>query len=69
MIEDCVTKHLLKLGDFGNLAQNYSRYRPDYSPLALDKLLNLLNKPKADIDFVDVGAGTGIWTRMVHSRG
>jgi SAM-dependent methyltransferase len=31
--------------------------------------LGLLSKPVADVDFVDVGAGTGIWTRMVHAHG
>ncbi len=35
----------------------------------LDALLGLINKPVADIDFVDVGAGTGIWTRMVYRKG
>ena len=35
----------------------------------LDALLGLLDKPVADVDFIDVGAGTGIWTRMVHARG
>jgi SAM-dependent methyltransferase len=29
----------------------------------------LINKPVQDIDFVDIGAGTGIWTRMVHAEG
>jgi ubiquinone/menaquinone biosynthesis C-methylase UbiE len=57
-----------KLGDFTGLAANYSKFRPDYSPFALDALLGLVNKPVTDIDFVDVGAGTGIWTRMVAAR-
>jgi ubiquinone/menaquinone biosynthesis C-methylase UbiE len=29
----------------------------------------LIDKPIKEIDFVDVGAGTGIWTRMVHASG
>jgi len=57
-----------KLGDFTGLAQNYSKFRPAYSPMVLDSLLGLLNKPNNDIDFVDVGAGTGIWSRMVAMR-
>jgi ubiquinone/menaquinone biosynthesis C-methylase UbiE len=28
-----------------------------------------VKKPVDQIDFVDVGAGTGIWTRLVHGRG
>lgn len=57
-----------KLGDFTGLAENYSKFRPAYSPFVLDSLLGLLDKSQADIDFVDVGAGTGIWTRMVAAR-
>ena len=57
-----------KLGDFTGLAENYSKYRPSYSPMVLNALLGLINKEKKEIDFVDVGAGTGIWTRMVASK-
>lgn len=59
----------LKPGDFTGLASDYSKNRPDYSPSVLDALQGLLSKPVTKIDFVDVGAGTGIWTRMVHDRG
>jgi ubiquinone/menaquinone biosynthesis C-methylase UbiE len=31
--------------------------------------LGLLNKPISEVDFLDVGAGTGIWTRMVYGQG
>lgn len=58
-----------KLGDFTGLAENYSKYRPAYSESVLTALLSLLGKPVAAVDFVDVGAGTGIWTRMVAQRG
>lgn len=56
-------------GDFTGLANEYARYRPDYATSVLDALLQLNAKPAAEIDFVDVGAGTGIWTRMVYNRG
>ncbi len=59
----------LKAGDFTGLASDYSQHRPDYCPSVLTALLGLVGKPPANIDFVDVGAGTGIWTRMVHGRG
>lgn len=59
----------LKAGDFTGLAADYSQHRPDYCPSILTALIGLLNKPVAEIDFVDVGAGTGIWTRMVHAVG
>lgn len=59
----------LKAGDFTGLAKDYSQHRPDYCPSVLNGLLGLIGKPVAKIDFADVGAGTGIWTRMVHARG
>lgn len=59
----------LKAGDFTGLATDYSHHRPDYCPSVLKALLGLLDKPAREVDFVDVGAGTGIWTRMVHAAG
>lgn len=56
------------LGDFTGLAENYSKFRPAYSPFVLDGLLGLMHKPRTAVDFVDVGAGTGIWSRMVAQR-
>lgn len=60
---------VVRAGDFTGLASDYSQHRPDYCPSVLDALLGLLAKPPQDVDFVDVGAGTGIWTRMVAARG
>ncbi len=59
----------LKAGDFTGLAKDYSQHRPDYCPSVLNALLGLLEKPVTEVDFVDVGAGTGIWTRMVQAMG
>ncbi|UXB13919.1 class I SAM-dependent methyltransferase [Aeromonas dhakensis] len=56
-------------GDFTGLAERYSKNRPDYSASVLRALLSLVDKPVHEIDFVDVGAGTGIWTRMVREAG
>jgi SAM-dependent methyltransferase len=61
-----MTHTTLKKGDFTGLATDYSLHRPDYCPSILRGLLGLLEKPAQEIDFVDVGAGTGIWTRMVY---
>lgn len=55
----------LKHGDFTGLAANYSKYRPAYAPSAVSALLGLVPKPAAEIEAADVGAGTGIWTRML----
>lgn len=56
----------LQHGNFSHLAQDYAKYRPGYSDSALKSILSLVEKDK--IDFVDVGAGTGIWTRIVASN-
>lgn len=62
-------KQTLKAGDFTGLAKDYSQHRPNYCPSVLKALLGLFEKPVAEVDFVDVGAGTGIWSRMVHAAG
>jgi len=64
-----MTVEQLKAGDFTGLARDYSQNRPDYAPPVLRALVGLLDRPVAEIDFVDVGAGTGIWTRMVCAAG
>lgn len=56
----------LKAGEFTGLAKDYSQSRPDYAASVARALFGLLARPPSEIDFVDVGAGTGIWTRMAH---
>jgi SAM-dependent methyltransferase len=63
-----MTKNLAA-GDFTGLAQDYSTNRPDYAPSVLQALLGLTGRSAASLDFADVGAGTGIWTRMVAAAG
>ncbi len=60
---------MIKLGDFTNLAEKYSANRPDYSKTVLNGLLGLIDRTLKEIKHVDVGAGTGIWTRMVSKMG
>lgn len=60
---------MLKAGDFTNLAEDYTKSRPGYSQSVLVALLSLCGKRSCSVDFVDVGAGTGIWTRMVADYG
>lgn len=57
----------VRAGDFSALAEDYSRFRPGYSESVLSALLGLFTS--RDIDVADVGAGTGIWTRMIARRG
>ena len=56
-------------GDFTGLAEDYAQSRPDYSPSVLGALIGLLGTPFGEADVADVGAGTGIWTRMMAARG
>jgi len=67
--KDAEDASALKIGEFGTLSGHYSTSRPDYSPAVLDSLIGLFGTPVSQIDFADVGAGTGIWTRMVAARG
>jgi ubiquinone/menaquinone biosynthesis C-methylase UbiE len=59
----------MKPGDFSSLAEDYSKYRPGYSPTVLRALLGLVGNKPSSLDFVDVGAGTAIWTTMVADAG
>lgn len=56
-------------GNFTGLAKDYALYRPDYAPSVLKATLEIVRKPIGKIDSVDVGAGTGIWTRMIANAG
>jgi ubiquinone/menaquinone biosynthesis C-methylase UbiE len=55
-------------GDFTGLASDYSLSRPGYSQLVLKTIIGLLKAPFGELDVVDVGAGTGIWTRMIAEQ-
>ena len=54
-------------GSFSHLADDYARYRPGYCQSVLAALLGLF--PSRAIDCADVGAGTGIWTRLIAGAG
>ena len=55
----------IKQGDFTGLAQDYSACRPDYSQSVLRNLL----RHTGAVSVADVGAGTGIWSRMLSQAG
>jgi SAM-dependent methyltransferase len=59
----------MKHGDFTGLAGDYAKFRPGYAPQVATALLGLLLRATASVDAADVGAGTGIWTRMLAERG
>lgn len=55
-------------GDFTDLAHEYAAHRPGYdSSVAQVLVRRALNQ--GSVRFVDLGAGTGIWTRQVASQG
>lgn len=59
----------MKHGDFTGLAGDYAKFRPGYAPQIATAILGYLGKDPAAVDAADVGAGTGIWTRMLAARG
>lgn len=56
-------------GDFSGLSSAYSKNRPDYSNSVLNGILGLHTIDREKIRAADIGAGTGIWTRMLHDAG
>jgi len=63
-----IDRHI-KHGDFTHLADNYSKNRPGYSDTILSTLLYLTGKNFNQIKFLDIGAGTGIWTTQIAKKG
>ena len=59
----------MKHGDFSTLAESYSTSRPDYSRRIVSEVLEMCLQDPDQIEAVDVGAGTGIWTRMLFDAG
>jgi ubiquinone/menaquinone biosynthesis C-methylase UbiE len=53
---------------FSDRAQDYAKYRPSYPSKAIDCILEGLNAPNLLIA-ADVGAGTGISSRLLADRG
>ena len=58
----------MKHGDFSGLAADYARFRPGYAPQVATAILGYVKRDAASIDAADLGAGTGIWTRMLAAR-
>ena len=58
----------IKHGNFDSLAGDYAQYRPGYAPSIVTAVLALVGKPKGEVDALDAGAGTGIWTRFLASQ-
>ncbi|WP_354641181.1 class I SAM-dependent methyltransferase [Kitasatospora camelliae] len=54
---------------FGPVAAQYDAARPSYPAELFDELERLAGRPLKDADVLDVGAGTGIATRLLAARG
>ncbi len=67
-IEDSVLAGMDPTGRFSDRAADYVKYRPDYPIAAIDHMLQGLGEPSRLVA-ADVGAGTGISTRMAAERG
>lgn len=56
------------LNRFSDRATDYQKYRPSYPAAAIDKILSNLGDP-AQLIAADIGAGTGISSRLLSDRG
>ncbi len=56
------------LGRFSDRAQDYARYRPRYPEEAIAAVLTDLGNPRSLV-VADIGAGTGISSRLLGDRG
>ncbi|GAP95169.1 class I SAM-dependent methyltransferase [Leptolyngbya sp. NIES-2104] len=56
------------LNRFSDRATDYQKYRPTYPQTAIDKILSNLGDP-AQLIAADIGAGTGISSRLLSDRG
>jgi len=54
---------------FGAVADTYDAARPSYPAALFDEIERLTGRPLTGADVLDVGAGTGIATRLLHARG
>ncbi|MEV6165253.1 methyltransferase domain-containing protein [Streptomyces sp. NPDC052052] len=54
---------------FDRAATQYAAARPGYPPALFDAVEELAGRPLRGARTVDVGAGTGISTRLLHDRG
>ncbi|MDI5962838.1 class I SAM-dependent methyltransferase [Streptomyces sp. SL13] len=54
---------------FNVVAAKYAATRPSYPPQLFVEIEELAGRPLSEADVLDVGAGTGIATRLLHDHG
>lgn len=57
------------VASFNSVAARYATSRPDYPPALFEAVERLAGRPLAGADVLDVGAGTGIASRLLRERG
>ncbi|GAB1337029.1 class I SAM-dependent methyltransferase [Streptomyces sp. E-15] len=62
-------EHAARAASFNSVAAQYAANRPSYPPALLDAVEALAGRPLSGARAVDVGAGTGIATALLHARG
>lgn len=62
-------QHQAHAGSFGAVAAEYDKARPSYPPRLFEEIERLADRPLRGADVLDVGAGTGIATRLLAERG
>ncbi|WP_435224656.1 class I SAM-dependent methyltransferase [Streptomyces sp. Tue6028] len=63
------SSHATRAHSFNAAAAQYAANRPSYPPALFDAIEDLASRPLAGARVVDVGAGTGIATALLHARG
>ncbi|GGW60897.1 methyltransferase [Streptomyces lucensis JCM 4490] len=61
--------HALRARSFDSAAAQYAANRPAYPPALFDAVEEAAGRPLSGARVVDVGAGTGIATALLHARG
>jgi SAM-dependent methyltransferase len=63
------SSHATRAHSFNTAAAQYAANRPSYPPTLFSTIEDLAGRPLTDARVVDVGAGTGIATALLHARG
>jgi SAM-dependent methyltransferase len=63
------SSHTTRAHSFNTAAAQYAANRPSYPPALFTTLEDLADPPLKGAKVVDVGAGTGIATTLLHARG
>jgi SAM-dependent methyltransferase len=62
-------QHQAHAQSFGPVAAQYDAARPSYPDALFEEIERLAGRPLAGAAVLDIGAGTGIATRLLHGRG